>query len=72
MNTGAQEGQVGKVRPGGLTKDQLKYMELCYGMNDDLVECLRIRIRGGSHQRACCHQASPAKTAQLISGQNLL
>lgn len=71
MNTGTQEGQVGKMRPGRLTNDGLKFMELCYRMNDELAECLRIRIREG-HQRACCGQASPAKTAQLTSGQNHL
>lgn len=58
------------MKLGGLTKG-LKYMELCYRMNDELVEYLRIRI-GGGPQRAGCGQASPAKTAQSISGQSLL
>lgn len=72
MKTGTQDGQMGKMRPGGLTKDRLKYMELCYGMNDELVQCLRIRIRGGGHQRSCCGHTSSAKTTQSTSGQNLL
>lgn len=43
MNIGTQEGQVGKMRPGGL-KDKLKYMERCYRMNNKLIECLRTEI----------------------------
>jgi len=53
------------MKPGGLVKDEPKYMELCYRMNDELVEFLRIRC---CHQRTCCGQAS-AKTAQLTSGK---